>query len=54
MRLGGPLFESIDNPDDWVRALQNNGYRAAKCPVEPEADDDTVRPMKRRPKTPTS
>jgi hypothetical protein len=43
MRLGGPLFESVDTPDDWVRALQNNGYRAAKCPVGPDADDDTVR-----------
>jgi sugar phosphate isomerase/epimerase len=43
MRLGGPLFESVDTPDDWVRALQNNGYRAAKCPVGLDADDDTVR-----------
>ncbi|HEY0073513.1 MAG TPA: sugar phosphate isomerase/epimerase family protein [Abditibacteriaceae bacterium] len=43
MRLGGPLFEAIDNPDDWVQALRSNGYRAAQCPVEPDADDATVR-----------
>ena len=43
MRLGGPLFETIDSPDDWVQALRNNGYRAASCPVTPDANDDTVR-----------
>ncbi len=43
MRLGGPLFELIDSPDAWVQALRNNGYRAARCPVEPDADDQTVR-----------
>jgi sugar phosphate isomerase/epimerase len=43
MRLGGPLFETIHSPDDWIRALQTNGYRAARCPVGLEADDATVR-----------
>jgi sugar phosphate isomerase/epimerase len=42
MRIGGPLFEPIETPDDWVRALRKNGYRAAKCPIGPEADDHTV------------
>jgi sugar phosphate isomerase/epimerase len=46
MRLGGPLFETIDSPESWVQALRNNGYRAATCPVGPEADDDTVRAYK--------
>jgi len=43
MRLGGPLFEQFDSPETWVQAVHNTGYRAAQCPVEPDADDDTVR-----------
>ncbi|MDQ3815891.1 MAG: sugar phosphate isomerase/epimerase [Armatimonadota bacterium] len=43
MRLGGPIFETIDTPDAWVQAIKKSGYRAASCPLEPEADDQTVR-----------
>lgn len=43
MRLGGPLFEPIDTPDAWVKALRDNGYRAAYCPVEADVDDQTLR-----------
>jgi len=42
MRLGGPLFNSNADPQDWVRALQEAGYRAAYCPVGPEADTQTI------------
>jgi sugar phosphate isomerase/epimerase len=43
MRLGGPLFQKTQTPEEWTLALKTNGYRAAYCPVGPDADDDTVR-----------
>jgi sugar phosphate isomerase/epimerase len=42
MRLGGPLFHSND-PESWVRELNEKGYRAAYCPVEPGAPADLIR-----------
>jgi sugar phosphate isomerase/epimerase len=43
MRLGGPLFTPYADPDSWVDAVKALGYRAAYCPIGPEADDDTAR-----------
>jgi sugar phosphate isomerase/epimerase len=43
LRLGGPVFEKYTDPDGWVRAVQNLGYRAAYCPVRAEANDDVVK-----------
>ncbi len=43
MRLGGPLFARTDTPEDWAQAVLAAGYRAAFCPLAPDADDDTVR-----------
>lgn len=37
IRLGGPIFETFNDPDDWVAALQKLGYRAAYCPVQTDA-----------------
>lgn len=42
MRLGGPLFSKPHSPESWAEAIRAEGYRAAYCPVEPEADNDTV------------
>lgn len=42
MRLGGPLFEKYSNPTEWVAALKNKNYRAAFCPVDLDADAETV------------
>jgi len=42
MRLGGPIFEETDSPELWATAVKTAGYRAAYCPVSPEADDETV------------
>lgn len=42
MRLGGPIFEKFDSPESWVSAVRGAGYRAAYCPVGPDADDDAV------------
>ena len=43
IRLGGPLFDPHDDPDSWIRALQRAGYRAAYCPVGPDAPQELVR-----------
>ncbi len=43
MRLGGPLFKKYETPKQWVDAVQECGYRAAACPVGPEAPEDEIR-----------
>jgi len=43
MRLGGPIFETYADPDAWIAAVQRRGYRAAYCPVKPDADTAMVR-----------
>ena len=42
MRLGGNIFAEADSPEAWVASVDAEGYRAAYCPVPPEADDRTV------------
>jgi sugar phosphate isomerase/epimerase len=42
LRLGGPTFEKSHDPDAWVRIIKRLGYRAAYCPVGPDATDDLV------------
>ncbi|MBI4976268.1 MAG: sugar phosphate isomerase/epimerase [Spirochaetes bacterium] len=39
MRLGGPLFAKYADPESWAREVITLGYRAAYCPVGPEASD---------------
>lgn len=43
MRLGGALFVEYSTPEQWVEAVTAQGYSAAFCPVDENADDDTVR-----------
>jgi sugar phosphate isomerase/epimerase len=43
VRLGGPLFDPCDDPGQWVGSLKQKGYRAAYCPVGPDADPQTIR-----------
>ena len=43
MRLGGPVFAKYADPQSWVAAVRAKGYRAAYCPVGPEADRATIR-----------
>lgn len=42
MRLGGPIFGEYAEPQAWVDAVKNWGYRAAYCPVSIDADPETV------------
>jgi sugar phosphate isomerase/epimerase len=43
MRLGGPVLVDYADPDAWIAALSEWGYRAASCPVSPDADASTIR-----------
>ncbi len=43
MRLGGPVHEEFEDPEEWVEALRGLGYSAAYCPVDKDASDDEVR-----------
>lgn len=43
MRFGGPIFEKVSTPKEWVRAVHNLRYRAAYCPVPADSDDDLIR-----------
>lgn len=38
MRLGAPITQSDADPTAWAAAVQAKGYRAAYCPVKPDAD----------------
>ena len=39
---GGPVFGDTSTPELWVAALQRQGYRAAYCPLNADADDVRV------------
>jgi len=43
VRLGGPIYAAYNDADGWVAAVKAKGYRAAYCPVGPDADEATVR-----------
>ncbi len=42
VRLGGPLFEPIDDPEAWIAAIQKQRYRAAYCPLKTGATTDVI------------
>jgi sugar phosphate isomerase/epimerase len=42
IRLGAPLFTSHDGPEAWAQAVRAAGYRAAYCPLSPDAGDEVV------------
>jgi sugar phosphate isomerase/epimerase len=33
IRLGGPLHGKYESPEEWIKLLQKNNYRAAYCPI---------------------
>ncbi|GAB4464563.1 MAG: hypothetical protein OHK0029_34630 [Armatimonadaceae bacterium] len=43
MRLGGPVHEKYESPEEWVAAVQRLGYRSAYCPVKVGASSETIR-----------
>lgn len=47
IKLGGPLFTKMDNPDNWIKALKEHGYRAAYCPVDISASREEIEAYKK-------
>lgn len=43
LKLGGPTFGDCSMPDLWIAQVKRQGYRAAYCPLAPEASDEEVR-----------
>jgi sugar phosphate isomerase/epimerase len=43
MRLGGPLSEHYDDPEQWVAALRHLRYSAAYCPLDGSQGGEVVR-----------
>jgi len=47
MRLGGPIFEKADDPEQLALAHRKLGYRAAYCPGVALSDSTRIRDIKR-------
>jgi sugar phosphate isomerase/epimerase len=43
VRLGGPVFGDLKDPQEWVKALKTEGYSASYCPVEVGTDQTTIK-----------
>jgi sugar phosphate isomerase/epimerase len=43
IRLGGPVFGDLKDPQLWAKAVKAKGYAAAYCPVAPGTDEKTVK-----------
>lgn len=43
MRLGGPIFTSQPDPEQWVASLKKSKYRAAYCPIDANAGKEIIR-----------
>ena len=43
MRLGGPVFGDLKDPESWAKAHKALGYAAAYCPLGADAPDDVVK-----------
>lgn len=41
--MGGPVTGDVSSPELWIAALRQRGYRAAYCPLTPDADDTMLR-----------
>ncbi|MBD3241110.1 MAG: TIM barrel protein [Chitinivibrionales bacterium] len=42
MRLGGNVYDKWETPEQWVDAVRRLGYRAAYCPVAPDASEKLI------------
>jgi sugar phosphate isomerase/epimerase len=43
VRLGAPIFDPYSDPEEWIRLLKKEGYRAAYCPVGTDADAQEIK-----------
>jgi sugar phosphate isomerase/epimerase len=42
MKLGGPVFEKYISPEEWVKLVKKEGYKAAYSPVGPDCPDEII------------
>lgn len=42
MRLGAPISDPYDSPEQWIAHLRRLDYRAAYCPIKSDADSQTI------------
>src|SRR4051794_39227692 len=42
MRLGGPVFGTIDGPESWIAAMKRAGFTASTCPIGNTASSDEI------------
>lgn len=42
MRLGAELIDPWKNPEDWAGRHAERGYRAAVCPLQADASDQSI------------
>lgn len=42
MRLGGKIFVSFKNPEEWAVRVKEKGYSAAFCPIDNTAEDCVI------------
>ncbi|HOJ31116.1 MAG TPA: TIM barrel protein [bacterium] len=47
MRLGGPVLQKFETPEEWVKILKRNNYSAAYCPTGLDAPDELVKEFKK-------
>lgn len=43
VRLGAPLLERYDGPDEWIALLKKDRYRAAYCPLKTDTPADQIK-----------
>ncbi|MFA9389916.1 MAG: sugar phosphate isomerase/epimerase family protein [Prolixibacteraceae bacterium] len=46
IKLGGPVLENYESPEQWIKALNKRAYLAAYCPVSPGTDSLTIKAYK--------
>ena len=43
IRLGGPVLQKYQDPDEWIYLLKLTGYRAAYCPLDATAAPEEIK-----------
>src|SRR5574338_218846 len=43
MRLGAPVIHEPHDPESWITALREHGYRTAYCPIDASASREEIR-----------
>ncbi|MCM8833021.1 MAG: hypothetical protein NC816_03770 [Candidatus Omnitrophica bacterium] len=47
MKLGGPLFEKYNSPEEWIDLVKKENYKAAYCPVNLDTPKEVIKQYKK-------